>query len=228
MDNDDTLILEDWTVITPPSETDVGAPAESESGTGSSSSAVNSDQSDSTANSSDSYSQDLYQRVQKDWSARLGTVDVPATPGMMDRSLDELKDMHFYNGTTQSDVGAPGASVSGSAKSSDDDAESDTHKGKGSAGEYQQGDESSRKYHLNRGEDEKYHINREASGDRSDTHGPADYGDRPDSSNYDDGHLSGNNAAGTSGSSENSSDSTSKSSDDASRSTDGALTQPDL
>ena len=228
MNNDDTLILEDWTVVTPPSDTNVGAPAESESGSSSGSSEVNPDQFDSTVSSSDSYSRDLYQRVQKDWSARLGTTDVPATPGMMNRSLDELKDMRFYNGTTQSDVGAPGSSVSGSGKSSDDDAECDTHKGKGSAGEYQQGEESSSKYHINRGEDEKYHINREASGDRSDTSAPSDYGDRPDSSNYDDGHLNGDNAAGSSGSSQNSSDSSSKSSDDGSRSTDGALTKPDL
>jgi len=227
MNNDDTLILEDWTVVTPQSDTNVGAPAESESGTSSSSSAVNSDQFDSTMNSSGSYSRDLYQRVQKDWSARLGTVDVPATPGMMNRSLDELKDMHYYNDTTQSEVGAPGSSVSGSGKSSDDDSECDHDKSKGSAGEYQQGDESSSKYHINRGEDEKYHINREASGDRSETSAPGEYGDRPDSSNYDDGHLSGDNTAGSSGSSQNSSDS-SRSSDDASRSTDGALTQPDL
>ncbi|HEY6226418.1 MAG TPA: hypothetical protein VI282_04775, partial [Verrucomicrobiae bacterium] len=229
MDNDDTLILEDWTIITPPSETDVGAPAESESGSSSSSDIDNRDQFDSSmsGSSSDSYSQDLYQRVQRDWSARTGSVDVPATPGLTDRSLEDLGQVRFHNDTTESDVGAPGSSVSGSRKSSDDDAECDTHKGKGSAGEYQQGDENSSDYRINRGEDEKYHINREASGDRSDTSTPADYGDRPDSSTYDDGHLSGNNAAGNSGSSEKSSDS-SKSSDGASKSTDGALTQPDL
>ena len=70
-------------------------------------------------------------------------------------------------------------------------------------------------------------LNREASGERSpsETSAPGEYGDRPDSSNYDDGHLSGNNAAGSSGSSESSN---SNSSDESSRSTDGALSQPDL
>ena len=133
--------------------------------------------------------------MQRDWSARTRTTDVPATR-LMDKSLEELGQLRYYNDTTKSDVGAPGSSVSGSGKS--EDAECDEHKG--SAPDYQKGDESSSKYHLNRGEDEKYHINREGSGDQSnaDTRAPGEYGDRPE-----------------------------RSSDESSRSTGGALTQPD-
>jgi len=226
MDNDETMIFEDWTVITPDAESNVGAPAESEIGVGSSANIDSHDRFDSSVSgpgSSDSYSDDLYQRVQRDWSARTGTTDLPATP-LLDKSLEELGDTRYDDSARQSDVGAPGASVSGSGKS--EGAECDEHKG--SAPDYQKGDESSSKYHINRGDDEKYHINREGSGDQSnaDTRAPGEYGDRPErSSDYDDGHLSGNNAAGNSGSSESSS---SKSSDESSRSTDGALTQPDL
>jgi len=211
-DNDDTVIFEDWTIITPDSQSNVGAPAESESGIGSS---QDSSDGNGASSSADSYSNDLYQRVQRDRSG--GT---PETP-LMDQSLEELQQRRFYNDTTQSDVGAPGSSVSGSGKS--EDSECDPHKG--SAAESEQG-QSESKYHLNRGDDEKYQINREGSGDRSntDTKAPGENGDRPDRSDNDDGHLSGNNAAGSSGS-EKSSDT---SSDESSRSTDGALTQPDL
>jgi hypothetical protein len=241
--NNDTLIMEDWTIITPDSESNVGAPAENESGAASSSDyssrddlGASSSMNFSSSTGSDSYSQDLYRRTQKDWSARTGTTDVPATPGLMDQSLDELGRVRFYNDTTQSDVGAPGSSVSGSGSKADDDSECDHDKNvnKGSAPDYEHGDrsssdESSSKYHINRGEDDKYHINREASGDRSSsdsTSAPGDYGDRPDASNYDDGHLSGNNAIGSSRSSESSSNSSS--SDQSQRSTDGSLYPPDL
>src|SRR4051812_19391367 len=226
IDNDETMIFEDWTVITPDAQSNVGAPAESEVGVSSSADNSSQDQFKSSVNGSssgDSYSEELYQRVQRDWSARTGTTDVPATP-LMDKSLEELGNIQYDDSVTRPDVGAPGSSVSGSGKS--EDAECDEHKG--SAPDYQKGDESSSKYHINRGDDEKYHINREGSGDQSnaDTRAPGEYGDRPErSSDYDDGHLSGNNAAGASGSSESSS---SKSSDESSRSTDGALTQPDL
>jgi len=204
--DDDVMIFEDWTVIEP--DTNVGAPAESESGSSSSSS----------SSSSDSYSNDLHDRVQRDWSSRLGTTDVPATngvqpmsPSVMDHDFDHLR---LYNGTTQSDVGAPGSSTSGS-KSSDDDIECDHNKG--SAAESERGDSNSSDsdYHINRGDDEKYHFNRS---DDDSTSAPGEYGDRPSSDNYDDGHLNGNNAQGSSGSSESSS----------STSEDGALTQPDL
>jgi hypothetical protein len=216
MNNDDTLIFEDWTIVVPNSELNVGAPAESEFGVGSSSDLENRDQFDSSASGSirgDSYSNDLYQRVQRGWSGRSAT-------DLMDRSLEELSDTRYKSDATQSDVGAPGSSVSGSGKS--EDSECDTHKG--SAADYEQGgNQSSEKYHINRGDDEKYHINREGSGDRSnsDTRAPGEYGDRPDRSDSDDGHLNGNNAAGSSGSSE-------RSSDESSKSTNGALTQPDL
>jgi len=210
MNKNDTVIFEDWTIITPDSKSNVGAPAESQSGVGSS---ADDSSANSTNNNSDSYSNDLYQRVQRDWSG-------PSAAGLMDRSLEDLGDTQYKS--SESDVGAPGRSVSGSGKS--EDAECDTHKG--SAAESEQGQDDS-KYHINLGDDEKYHINREGSGDRSnaDTRAPGEYGDLPDTSNYDDGHLNGNNAAGTSGSSESSN---STSSDEPSRNTDGALTQPDL
>jgi hypothetical protein len=225
VNHDDVMIFEDWTIVEPDAESSVGAPAESEFGTGSSSDVDNRDRLEATLSGSisgsDSYSQELYERVQRDWSARTGTTDVPATPGLMDRSLEELGQLEVSDDA----VGAPGASVSGSAKSADHDAECDPHKG--SAAEYEQGfnehnlDESSSSYHINRGDDEKYHINRS----ESNTSAPGEYGDRPDRSNLDDGHLNGNNAAGSSGSSESS---TSNSSDESSKSTDGAVNQPDL
>jgi hypothetical protein len=271
-DNDsDVYIMEEWQVIRP--DENVGAPPESESGTQNNSDEQyldNRDHFDSTAkgsaganvsgsmNSSESnYSRDLYKRVQRDWSERLH-MDVPASPGTMDRTLEELNRTRYYNDSTESSFGAPGSSVSGSAKSDDDDC--DRHKG--SAPESEQGwndresdldgsvrssgsaidsdqrfqessggpgasvsgsatgsesdsdrslrssgtamdhDERLRRerdrYHINRGEDDKYHINREASGDRSESSAPGEYGDRPSGSNYDDGHLSGNNAASSS------------------------------
>jgi len=232
MDRNNAVILEDWTIVTPGSESNVGAPANSEIGVGSSSdfenSSSRSDASVSGSVSSDSYAQDLYRRAQKDWSARTGTTDVPATPGLMDQSLEQLGHVRFYNETSQSDVGAPGSSVSGSGKSAD--AECDTHKG--SAAEFEQGssernaDQGASKYHINRGDDEKYHFNREAGDETNSgasTTAPGEYGDRPDNSHHDDGHLNGNNAAGNSDSSERSS-----SSSESQKNTDGALTQPDL
>jgi hypothetical protein len=93
---------------------------------------------------------------------------------------------------SQQSSGAPGASVSGGATSSDQ-------------GKSLKNDEGDR-YHINRGTDDKYHINREASGDRSEEMtAPSEYGDRPTTENYDDGHLNGNNAAGNSESYESSS-----------------------
>jgi len=225
VNHDDVMIFEDWTIVEPDAESSVGAPAESEFGTGSSSDVDSRDRSDATLSGSlsgsDSYSQELYERVQRDWSARTGTTDVPATPGLLDRSLEELGQLEVSGDA----VGAPGSSVSGSAKSADHDAERDPHKG--SAAEYEQGfnernlDESSSSYHINRGEDEKYHINRSDSN----TSAPGEYGDRPERSNYDDGHLNGNNAAESSGSSDSS---PSNSGVESSKSTDGALNQPDL
>jgi hypothetical protein len=228
VDHDDVMIFEDWTIVEPDSESSVGAPAESELGTASSSDVGNRARSDATLSGSisgaDSYSQELYQRVQRDWSARTGTTDVPATP-LMDRSLEELGQLEVSDDVQSSGVGAPGSSVSGSSKSADHDKECDPNKG--SAAEYEQGfnernvDGSSSGYHINRGDDEKYHLNRSDSN----TTAPGEYGDRPDRSNYDDGHLNGNNAAGSSGSSESS---TSNSSEEYTKSTDGGLNQPDL
>lgn len=204
-DRNRTVILEDWTIVTPGSESNVGGPASSEIGVGSSSdldnSSSQSDVSVSGSVNSDSYAQDLYRRAQKDWSARTGTTDVPATPGLMDQSLEQLGHVRFYNETTQSDVGAPASSVSGTGKSND--AECDTHKG--SAGEFEQG------------------SSKRDADEGASTTAPAEYGDRPDNSNYEDGHLNGNNAAPNSGSSESSS-----SSIESKKNTDGALTQPDL
>jgi hypothetical protein len=220
MDRDNVLIFEDWTIVEPDSS--VGGPAGSDSGS-SSSGADNRHDPDVSASGSigassgggASYNDELYQRVQRDWSARTGTTDMPAipnAPAIMDHELDHLR---FHFSDPSSEVGAPGRSESG-VKSSDDDIECNTNKG--SSAEFEQGelDNSVRSdYHLNRGDDEKYHINRSESSESS---APGEYGDRATESNYDDGHLNGNNAAGNSAESESGTSS----------SEEGALNQPDL
>jgi hypothetical protein len=222
MDRDNVLIFEDWTIVEPDSS--VGGPAGSDSGSSSSSDADNRHDSDvsasgsigaSSSDSSASYNDELYYRVQRDWSARTGTTDMPAipnAPAIMDHELDHLR---FHYSDPESDVGAPGRSESG-VKSSDDDIECETNKG--SSAEFEQGEldnSVSSDYHINRGDDEKYHINRSESSESS---APSEYGDRATDSNYDDGHLNGNNAAGNSAESESGTSS----------SEEGALNQPDL
>jgi len=62
------------------------------------------------------------------------------TPRLFDQSLDQINGDKLYNGTSQSSEfsGAPGASVSGSAKSHDDDDNyCDDHKGNSAA--YEEG-----------------------------------------------------------------------------------------
>lgn len=136
MDQDEVLIFEDWTIVEP--DTNVGGPAGSDSGS-------------SSSESSDSYSDELYQRAQRDWSARIGNTDVPATPdapAVMDHELDHLR---LYNSERNSDVGTPGRNESG-VKSSDDDMECDVNKG--SSAEYEEGEldnSVSSSYHINRG-----------------------------------------------------------------------------
>jgi hypothetical protein len=221
-DNDDVWIMEEWQLVNPAQDQNIGAPAENESGTSSSdqqnqdrydqfnSSSKSSSSDDTSLNSGSSggsmtgsssssgssYGDDLYRRVQKDWSDRLGT-DVPNSPGLMGRTIEELENARYYNDTAESS-GAQGASVSGSKSSSKaDSAECQTHKGSsassesgsvdrgqsdldgsvtssfsGAPGASVSGSSSSSsdehdRYHINRGEDQKYHINREASGDRS-------------------------------------------------------------
>ena len=188
MDEDQVLIFEDWTIVEP--DTSVGGPAGSDSGGGSS----------SEAGANDSYSRELHQRVQRDWSSRIGTTDVPATPGVdpmtprvMDHEFDHLR---VYNSDTLNGVGAA-AGAESDTKSSKEKEDCDEHKGKGSSAEFEEGELK--------------------SDSESSTSAPGEYGDRATSENYDDGHLSGNNAADSSESLENSSPSE-----------EGALTQPDL
>jgi hypothetical protein len=230
INDDGVVIFEDWTIVEP--DTNVGGPAGSDSGSSSSSDADNRVHSDSSArgsigaNSSDSsssYNDELYQRVQRDWSARTGNTDVPATPGVMDHEMDNLR---LYNSRTAEslDSGAPASSESG--KSSGHEKECDVNKG--SSAEFEQGEldnSVSSDYHINRGEDESYHINRSESESLESSSAPGEYGDRATSENYDDGHLNGNNAAGNSATSESGSDS---SDSNASSSEEGALNQPDL
>jgi len=121
-------------------EISVGAPASGEVGFGSSSS----DNSSSSSSADAAYGQSLEQRVQSLWG-----IDVPAnpaprqmmqTPRLFDQSLDQINGDKLYNGTSQSSEfsGAPGASVSGSAKSHDDDDNyCDDHKGNSAA--YEEG-----------------------------------------------------------------------------------------
>jgi len=74
------------------------------------------------------YAQDLYRRTQEDWSGRLGT-DVPHSPGMTDRTVEEIDHARLYNDSAETSVGAPGASVSGSGSSDDATCRSDKNKG---------------------------------------------------------------------------------------------------
>jgi hypothetical protein len=209
INDDGVVIFEDWTIVEP--DTNVGGPAASESG------------SSSSESSSQSYNDELYQRVQRDWSARTGNTDVPATPGVMDHEMDNLR---LYNSRTAEsfDSGAPARSESG--KSSNHEKECDVNKG--SSAEFEQGEldnSVSSDYHINRGDDESYHINRSESESLESSSAPGEYGDRATSDSYDDGHLNGNNAAGNSATSESGS---SSSDSNTSSSEEGALTQPDL
>jgi hypothetical protein len=190
MDEDQVLIFEDWTIVEP--DTSVGGPAGSDSGSATSSNSFNSE------GSGDTYSHELHQRVQRDWSSRLGNTDVPATSGIqpmeprvMDHEFDHLR---IYNSETQSNVGGAAGAEAGGKSSHDKECED---KGKGSAAESESG---------------------------ASTSAPGEYGDRARSSNYDDGHLSGNNAKGN----ESLENSTPPSNESTSPSEDGALTQPDL
>lgn len=207
INDDGTIIFEDWTIVEP--DTNVGGPAGSDSG--SSSSELNSQ------SSSTSYNDDLYQRVQRDWSARTGNTDVPATPGVMDHEMDHLR---LYNSRTvePSDVGAPASGDSGKSSKHEEDCEVD--KGKGSSAEFEQGE-------LDNSVTSDYHINRSESESFGSSSAPGEYGDRATSENYDDGHLNGNNAAGNSATSESGSASSSDSSTPSS-SEEGTLNQPDL
>jgi len=236
INEDGVVIFEDWTIVEP--DTNVGGPAGSDSGSSSSSNADNRGHSDSdlsasgsissgNSDSSSSYNDELYQRVQRDWSARIGNTDVPATPGVMDHEMDHLR---LYNSRTAEslDSGAPASAESG--KSSNHEKECDVDKSsKGSSAEFEQGEldnSVSSDYHINRGEDESYHINRSQSESLESSTAPGEYGDRATSEHYDDGHLNGNNAAGNSATSESGSNSSSES--NSASSEEGALSQPDL
>jgi len=179
IDDDHVLIFEDWT--TSDRNEAVGGPAGSDTGSGSSSSVSV----DSSGSDSD-YAMDLHQRVQHDWSSRLGS-DIPATP-LFDRSLDELSRTPY---STDDSVGAPAGSVSGSASKADSDAECDTHKAKGGAAGYEVGTVKG---------DSDFDGSVRSSGS-ADTSAPSDYGDR----SYDDGHISGNNSASSSSDSDDNS-----------------------
>jgi hypothetical protein len=195
LDSDQAIIFEDWTIVEP--DTNVGGPAGSDSGSGSSS------EIEMNADADGSYSHELHQRVQRDWSSRLGNTDVPATPGVsiapmtprvMDREFDHLR---VYNSETSNNAGAAAGAESDTKSSKDKENCDEEKKGKGSSAEFEEGELK--------------------SGSESSTGAPGEYGDRATSENYDDGHLNGNNAASSSESLENSSPSE-----------EGALTQPDL
>lgn len=229
INDDGVVIFEDWTIVEP--DTNVGGPAGSDSGSSSSSDADNRDQFDSSASGStgsissdsgSSYNDELYQQVQRDWSARTGNTDVPATPGVMDHEMDQLR---LYNSRTAESLNS-GAPASGESGKSSNEKECDVNKG--SSAEFEQGEldnSVTSDYHINRGEDESYHINRSKS-DSAQSNAPGEYGDRATSENFDDGHLSGNNAAGNSATSESGSSTSSDS--NSSTSEEGALSQPDL
>jgi len=222
LDHDHVLIFEDWTVAEP--SRSIGGAAGAESGSASSSDDI-SVSVDSSGSDSD-YATQLHERVQHDWSSRLGS-DMPATP-LFDRSLDELSRTRY---STEDSVGAPAGSVSGSATKSDSDSECNTHKGKGAAAGYEQGtsksdsdlDRSLRSSGTAIDHDERLHreyqfkSESDSSVGSSSLSAPNDDGDR----SYDDGHISGNNSAsGSSGSVE--------SSGSASDSDDNSVKQPDL
>lgn len=126
-DDADTVIMEDWTAREP--DSNVGGPAESEFGTSNS----------SEPGISDSYSNDLYQRVQRGWSNRPNSsgADVrPTTPSVMDHEFDHLR---IYNGTSQSDAGGFSGNQQGQSDSNKavNDSSGDESASKNSApGEY--------------------------------------------------------------------------------------------
>jgi hypothetical protein len=136
-DREPDMIYEEWILITPP---DVGAPAESETGSESSKS---SDGQFNNNNNNDS-------------------TDPQAQYDNDVRNSGQLNDSRIYNGEEYSDdyVGAPAKSESGHDSSMKDDDDCDHDK------DLQSSDEG--EYHINRSKsDNTYHVNRSDSDDSS-------------------------------------------------------------